>query len=145
MVFEITDERYKIVNLKDVESTILPGGERVRQFLRCKASSDIVEMGTAMIDPGEGFSPPGYAERGELDGCYFGEDRLEADELVYHVRGELTFYLDDPPEKFTVRGGDFLFIRKGTKIKKAVNEGTETLFSIVVFAESPKAAYTKKP
>ncbi|MFC1965171.1 cupin domain-containing protein [Chloroflexota bacterium] len=126
------EKKVRILNESQVEITILPheglkGGERIKHPTAEQMGWDTVEMSIAWIDPGEGYTA-GVSTGGKLDGVQFGLENA-FDEVLYCIRGELTFYWGEK-EKTTVRPGDFFFLPKGTNLHKAVNEGAEQFFCV---------------
>lgn len=140
------EKRLRVINISEVETTILPheglkGGEKVIHPTVEQMGWDTVEIGTGTQDPGHGYVP-GVSVGGEQGGVEWPLEST-ADQVIYILRGETTFYWGDN-EKTTVREGDFVFIPKGMKMHKLTNEGSEQMFAVYAFYSPDFRGYMKE-
>jgi len=140
------EKRMRVINISEVETSELPheglkGGERVKHPTVAQMGWDTIEIAVATQDPGDGYTP-GVSAGGGQGGVQW-ELETTADEVFYMVRGQMTLYWGDN-ERTTAKAGDFVFIPKGSKLHKAVNEGSEPVFVVYAMYSPDLRGYMKE-
>ena len=130
--YMVENKKVRKINIHGVKPTELPheglpGGEMILHPSPEQMGWVNIEIAVATVEPGHGYTP-GVSKDGPWKGM---ELPLETscDEAVYFVSGEYTLYWGDN-QKTVFKAGDFQFLPKGTRLHKAVNEGTESCFAV---------------